>query len=71
MNKQKLEELIGESVWNTYRDMAYLLREIALPKEKQHGKIPHDDPTAEDRPEKMERAVKLRKKGQKKAKGGS
>jgi len=25
MNEQKLEEMIGESVWNTYRSMAYLI----------------------------------------------
>ena len=28
MNEQKLKELIGESVWNTYRDLAYILREM-------------------------------------------
>ena len=25
INEQKLEEMIGESVWNTYRSMAYLI----------------------------------------------
>ena len=29
MNEQKLEEMIGESIWDTYRDMAYLLSEIS------------------------------------------
>ena len=28
MNDQKLEEMIGESVWDTYRNMAYLLSEV-------------------------------------------
>tara|TARA_R110002110_G_scaffold206304_1_gene418487 strand:- start:165 stop:404 length:240 start_codon:yes stop_codon:yes gene_type:complete len=78
MNNKELE-LVGESIWNTYRDMAYLLREIAVPKPKEtdpHAeggpdvpKIAHDDPTAMDRPKQTDKAKKLAKKGQKKAQG--
>jgi hypothetical protein len=29
----KLYELIGESIWNTYKDIAYILAEVKSPKE--------------------------------------
>jgi hypothetical protein len=74
MNEQELK-LVGESIWNTYRSMAYLLSEKSETDPHAEGgpdvpKIAHDDPTAKKRPKEMSKATKLAKKGQKKAQEG-
>jgi hypothetical protein len=75
MNEQELK-LVGESIWNTYRNIASLLlgEESETDPHAEGGpdvpKIAHDDPTARKRPKEMSKATKLAKKGQKKAQEG-
>ena len=50
MNEQKLEEMIGESVWNTYSNLAYILlgEESALPRIDQEGDVDADGAYTDD-----------------------
>jgi hypothetical protein len=49
MNEQKLEELIGESIWNTYSNLACILLErSALPRIDQEGDVDVDGAYTDD-----------------------